>query len=91
MVFWNEAKRLAKPGAAIYSMDLFRPETPKDARRIVESVAANEDPILKEDFYNSLCAAFTVEEVEEQLREAYLNLEVAQISERHMLIKGLLQ
>lgn len=91
MVFWSEVKRLAKPGAAIYSMDLFRPETPEDARRIVESVAANEDPILKEDFYSSLCAAFTVEEVEEQLREADLNLEVAQISERHMLIKGLLQ
>lgn len=89
-IFWNEARRLAKQGAAIYVMDLFRPETPEDARKIVESVAANEDPILKEDFYNSLCAAFTVEEVKEQLKKSGLNLEVIRVSERHMLIKGTL-
>lgn len=89
-VLWNEAKRLGRSGAAIYIMDLYRPETSEAARRLVEDVVANESPILKQDFYNSLCAAFTVEEVEEQLRSAHLNLQVAQVSERHMLIKGLL-
>ncbi len=52
-------------------------------------VAAREDPILREDFYNSLCAAFTIEEVREQLVTAGLDLMVARVSDRHMLISGL--
>ena len=91
MVLWSEAKRLARPGAAIYVMDLIRPKTPQDARNIVESVAPDEHPILKEDFYNSLCAAFTVEEAEAQVEQAGLPLSVAQVSDRHMVIKGLLR
>jgi len=71
-------------------MDLYRPESVETARRIVEDVSPDEDPILKRDFYDSLCAAFTVGEIEEQLRSTHLNLQVAQVSERHMLIKGLL-
>ena len=31
------------------------------------------DPILKLDFYNSLCASFTVEEIEAQLKNAGLS------------------
>ncbi len=91
MVLWNEARRLGRQGAVIYVMDLFRPETPDDARKIVESIAGGEDPILKEDFYNSLCASFTVEEVKEQLKKSGLNLYVSQVSERHILIKGILR
>jgi len=90
MVLWNEAIRLGKPGCVLYVMDLIRPATPEDAQTIVERVAAHEDPILKQDFYHSLCAAFTVAEVQEQLRKAGLTLQVQQVSERHMLIKGTL-
>jgi len=71
-------------------MDLFRPTSPDAARTIVETVAGNEQPILKEDFYNSLCAAFTAEEVRSQIKQAGLDLDVIQISDRHMLIRGLL-
>ena len=87
---WSEARRLGRPGAALYVMDLYRPETLEDAHQIVEDVATNEAPILKQDFYNSLCAAFTVEEVAEQLKSAHLDLHVAPVSERHMLIKGII-
>ncbi len=90
MVLWNEAIRLGKPGGVLYVMDLIRPATPEDAQTIVERVAAHEDPLLKQDFYHSLCAACTVAEVEEQLRKAGLTLQVQQVSERHMLIKGTL-
>jgi SAM-dependent methyltransferase len=85
---WKEVGRLGRPGAAVYVMDLVRPPTPEDARRIVDAVAAREDPILREDFYNSLCAAFTVDEVREQLASAGLNLEVLRVSDRHMLARG---
>ncbi len=91
MVLWSEARRLGRRGAAVYVMDLFRPASPKAARTIVETVAGNEHPILKEDFYNSLCAAFTVEEARSQIRQAGLGLDVIRISDRrHMLIRGLL-
>ena len=88
MVLWREAQRLGRKGAALYVMDLIRPATQQEARDIVETVAPHEHEILKQDFYNSLCAAFTVEEVEDQARQAGLSLEIARISDRHMLIKG---
>jgi ubiquinone/menaquinone biosynthesis C-methylase UbiE len=91
MALWNEAERLGKTGAVVYVMDLIRPATPERARQIVEAVTPDEHPILKEDFFNSLCAAFTIEEATGQLREAGLPLEVVRISSLHMLIKGTLR
>jgi ubiquinone/menaquinone biosynthesis C-methylase UbiE len=90
MVLWREAQRLGRPGAVVVVMDLIRPSTQQDARDIVEQVAAHEHPILREDFYNSLCAAFTIEEVVGQLRLADLPLSVSRIGDRHMLIEGVL-
>jgi ubiquinone/menaquinone biosynthesis C-methylase UbiE len=91
MVLWSEAQRLGTSGAVIYVMDLIRPATPERARHIVETVTPDEHPILKEDFINSLCAAFSIEEATSQLRQAGLPLEVVQISGLHMLIKGTLK
>jgi len=90
MVFWEEVKRVGRHETAVYVMDLFRPSTEADAKAIVESVSANEPEILKRDFYNSLRAAFTPEEIRDQLRAAGLSFEVNVVTERHMCIKGLL-
>ena len=60
------------------------------AHDVVETVAADELPILKADFYASLCAAFTLEEAKAQVRQAGLPLTVTQVSDRHMVIKGAL-
>jgi ubiquinone/menaquinone biosynthesis C-methylase UbiE len=90
MVLWSEARRLGRPGAAIYVMDLMRPESPQAARNIVETVAPDELPILKADFYASLCAAFTLDEAKAQVKRSGLPLEVTQVSDRHMVITGLL-
>jgi len=91
LVLWEETKRLTRGRTRVYVMDLFRPETRQDARDIVESVSADETEILQSDFYNSLLAAFTTDEIEEQLRRANLDLEVSTVSERHLLIKGVLE
>jgi SAM-dependent methyltransferase len=91
LVLWREAARLGRQGAAVYVMDLVRPPTPLDARRIIDAVAASEDPILREDFYRSLCAAFTPVEVQQQLRDAGLDLRVQTVSDRHMLVSGQLR
>jgi ubiquinone/menaquinone biosynthesis C-methylase UbiE len=90
MVLWSEARRLGRRGAAIYVMDLMRPESPQAAHDVVESVARDELPILKADFYASLCAAFTLEEAKAQVEQAALPLQVTQVSDRHMLIRGVL-
>lgn len=87
-VLWNEVKRLGRPGAAVYVMDLVRPETPEAAQAMVTEGAGSENPILQRDFYNSLLAAFSIEEVRQQLNNAQLRLTVALAGPRHMLIKG---
>jgi SAM-dependent methyltransferase len=89
-VLWREVTRLARPGAAVYVMDLVRPESEAIAEAMVAEGAGSEDPILQRDFYNSLLAAFTIEEVRAQLAEANLRLDVARAATRHMLIKGTL-
>lgn len=88
-VLWREAVRIARPGAVIHVMDLFRPASREAARAIVEAAAADEDPILKADFFNSLLAAFTPDEVRAQLRAAGLDgLACEVVSERHLLVSG---
>jgi ubiquinone/menaquinone biosynthesis C-methylase UbiE len=87
-VLWSEIKRLARPGAAVYVMDLIRPSSPLEAREIVERVAAAEHPLLKEDFYRSLLAAFTPEELRAQVEAAGLGLAVARAGDRHMIAAG---
>jgi SAM-dependent methyltransferase len=87
-VLWSEVRRLARPGAWVCVMDLMRSASPEAARRIVEDAAGDADPILKEDFYNSLLAAFTPEEVAAQLSRAGLDLTIARVNERHMRIEG---
>lgn len=87
--FWFHLKRLAGPGASILVMDLLRPESPEAARAIVEQYAANEDLLLKRDFYNSLLAAFTEDEVAAQLAQMNLSrLMIDVIDDRHWVVGG---
>jgi ubiquinone/menaquinone biosynthesis C-methylase UbiE len=90
-VLWNEVTRLGRPGAAVYVMDLVRPDSEDTARAMVKEGAGSEHPILQHDFYNSLLAAFTMDEVRAQVATAGLDLTVAPIGVRHMLIKGTLR
>jgi ubiquinone/menaquinone biosynthesis C-methylase UbiE len=88
-LFWNELVRLGKPGATVLIMDLFRPESPERAREIVEQYSGNEAPVLKEDFFNSLCAAFTLREVRYQIRSRGLGGLVCELaSDRHWIVWG---
>lgn len=88
-LLWSEVARLGRPGAVVLVGDLFRPASPAAARAIVDAAGASSDPVLDRDFYQSLLAAFTVDEVREQLRQAGLTtLSVAQTSERHLQVAG---
>jgi SAM-dependent methyltransferase len=88
-VLWDSILALAAPGAAVQVMDLMRPETESDASRLVDMYAGDAPGILRDDFYNSLLAAYTVLEVSEQLHEAGLDrLRIEAASDRHWIASG---
>jgi trans-aconitate methyltransferase len=72
-VFWDCVKRSA-PRAFI--MDLVRPHSILLARNIVDTLATNESDEFKFDYYNSLLAAFSPEELAEQIKDTGLQLEI---------------
>ncbi len=87
---WQTVKRYAEPGARIIIMDLLRPATLEAAQKMVQDYAANEPEILQRDFYHSLLAAFSIEEISAQLAQAGLDLHIEQISDRHVFITGVI-
>lgn len=88
-VLWAEVARLGHPDAPVLVTDLHRPESVGRAREIVETYSGGEPEVLKRDFFHSLCAAFTLPEVREQLAEARLEtLRVEMISDRHWAVWG---
>lgn len=87
--FWDTVRKLAAPGAALLVRDLARPATPEAARAIVQANAGTESTLLQEEFYRSLLAAFTPDEVREQLRHAGMShLQVEMSSDRHLDVWG---
>lgn len=87
---WQPMSELVRPGAPIFVVDLTRPISSGHARRLIEIHSLPTDPdLMKEDFYNSLCAAFRPEEVRIQLNEVgFPQLHVEVVSDRHMMIYG---
>jgi len=88
-VLWDTVKKYAASDARILMMDLKRPETQDQAGKLVETYAAGGAEILKRDFYNSLLAAFTINEVREQLKGAGLGyLSIMNVTELHLAVFG---
>jgi ubiquinone/menaquinone biosynthesis C-methylase UbiE len=88
-VLWTTVRRIGRPGAAVMVMDLARPASREHAAGIVAQYAADEPEVLREDFYNSLLAAFEPAEVEAQLARAGLaGFTVGMVSDRHWLASG---
>lgn len=88
MVLWQVVKQYAAPGTRIVVMDLLRPASVDEARAMVQAYAADEPDILKRDFYQSLLAAFRMEEIAGQIAQADMDLKIEQISDRHVFITG---
>ncbi|MGB0514903.1 MAG: class I SAM-dependent methyltransferase [Wenzhouxiangellaceae bacterium] len=88
MILWHTVSRLAAAGAWIQIMDLDRPENAESADRLVDEYAADAPEVLRDDFRNSLHAAWRADEVREQLRRARLNLSCRRVSDRHWLVSG---
>ena len=87
--FWYAVRTLAKPGAAVLVMDLVRPDSPEAAQALVDRYAAAEPAILRRDFYHSLLAAFTDDEVAAQLTEMNLSRLLIDVpDDRHWVVGG---
>ena len=89
--FWNRLRQLVRSGSPVLVMDLLRPESPEAAQAIVDHYAANEPEILRRDFYNSLLAAFTEDEITSQLARMNLTrLLIDVIDDRHWVVGGII-
>jgi trans-aconitate methyltransferase len=91
LVLWESISGLGVDGAAVQVMDLVRPDSATAARDLVDRYADGAPEILREDFYNSLLAAYTISEIQEQLAQAKLEqLRVEPASDRHWIVSGTL-
>lgn len=86
---WEAINELADKKTFVFVVDLFRPANVEKARWIVDHYSGEEPEILKRDFFNSLLAAFTPEEVKLQLAASGLSgLMITTISDRHLMVYG---
>ena len=69
-LFWPALVRCAKPGAPVFVSDLRRPPDADTVEALVGKYAWRARPLLRCDFRNSLHAAYTVDEVRNQICEA---------------------
>ncbi|HKY72272.1 MAG TPA: class I SAM-dependent methyltransferase [Nitrospira sp.] len=87
--FWHKLRQLVKPGAPVLVMDLLRPDSSEAAQAIVDRYTAGAPAILRRDFYNSLMAAFTEDEITTQLARLNLTrLLIDVIDDRHWVVGG---
>jgi len=88
-VLWRAVRHAARAGAPVLVADLRRAESPEAARALTAEHAAGAPEVLARDFYNSLLAAYTVAEVEQQLAAAGLGgLHVETTDELHLAVWG---
>jgi SAM-dependent methyltransferase len=86
VAFWRTAAKCVKPGGSILVVDLFRPADPGSAVRLVNQHAKDAPTVLRRDFLASLHAAYTLDEVRQQLIAAGLpQLRVEQVDELHFV------
>jgi hypothetical protein len=89
--FWHKLRQFVKPGAPVLVMDLLRPDSPEEAQAIVDRYAAGEPEVLRRDFYNSLLASFTEDEVTSQLARMNLTRLLIDVpDDRHWVVGGLI-
>lgn len=90
---WSTVRRHAAPGAPVFVMDLRRPATVAEARRIRDEYTSRMDGnrIVYREIYSSLLAAFETGEIAAQLAAAGLgHLAVEKVDEIHLAVTGIM-
>ena len=86
---WSCLRPLAGDQCLVLHRDLRRPSTAMAVDQLCERYVADAPEVLQRDYRASLQAAFTVEEVKAQLRDAQLDhLQVRELEDRYLEISG---
>ncbi|WP_320664294.1 class I SAM-dependent methyltransferase [Prochlorococcus sp. MIT 1223] len=89
--FWRTLKKIGKEGCLIFQRDLRRPCSAEKAIDLQRKYQSDSPEVLKKDYLASLYAAFTINEVKEQLVEAGLfQLKVFEVDDRYLEIVGVI-
>jgi len=88
-VLWQSVKRWSRQKGPVFVVDLRRPDNSLHLQQLVEQYSRDDPDVLRNDFRNSLQAAYRPDEVRQQLDRAGLErLAVETISDRHLLVWG---
>jgi 2-polyprenyl-3-methyl-5-hydroxy-6-metoxy-1,4-benzoquinol methylase len=88
---WYRLRQMVKSGSPVLVMDLLRPDSPEEAQAIVDRYAPQEPEILRRDFYRSLLASCTEDEVAAQLAEMNMSrLMIDVVDDRHWVVSGII-
>lgn len=87
MVLWQTVAAAVPAGAPVFVADLARPANEAAVDALVTDMR-DEPEVLQRDFRASLHAAFTTDEVREQLRGADLALAVEMLDDHHLVVWG---
>ena len=86
---WAFVKKLAAPNALMLHRDLRRPSNELEVDALCDRYVSEAPSVLQRDFRASLKAAFTVDEVSEQLELAGLSqFKVKEIGDRYLEVCG---
>ena len=88
MTLWQTVQEYAAPAAPVFIMDLMRPASTLQAQALMDEYASGEPEVLQHDFYRSLLAAYTPQEVQQQLSVLAMPLSVSVVSDRHLIVAG---
>ena len=86
---WTSVKQLAEPNALILHRDLRRPSNEQEVDSLCAHYVSHAPTVLRRDFRASLIAAFTTDEVRDQLDQAGLgHFTVTEIGDRYLEVCG---
>jgi len=89
-LLWWLTRRFAAPGCRVLHRDLRRPVSLAEVHRLQQLHCPDAPAVLIQDFHASLVAAFTPEEVQQQLAAAGLDaLSVEAEDDRYLVVSGL--
>ena len=89
MVVWNTLRDASTRDTRILVQDLTRPPSTDAAHALVAQYAGDEPEVLRRDYFHSLLAAFTLDEIREQLdRVGFGYFAVDAVSDRHVVVSG---
>ena len=88
-MLWTSVEQLAEPNALILHRDLRRPSNEQEVDALCAHYVKHAPTVLQRDFRASLIAAFTTDEVRDQLDQAGLgHFTVTEIGDRYLEVCG---